>query len=313
MSSLGESCKYKGKIDFAFELFRRYQRPITIQRRAFQAGFKTSLHRHDFPQLWYCYSGSYNHIVDGTQYHCKAGTIVVIPLGMEHQFWFDEGAEIFQINFSYNILEGIKPDRFLNFRTNIFMPVYFEKLGLSFTPYKQLSPSSCQAVEQIFSWLFLLDYPPHDLCSHEQVLEKLEELFQMPEYVIPKKICKKTVSITQNRFEPFVRILDYLNTHYPEKITDEQLLQVANLSRAVMYRHFKEIMQDTYSRYLQHLRARHAHCLFRDATFTNSEIAELCGFYSSYHMAQTYTRFFKITPNEQRLYMERLYGNRNSD
>lgn len=239
--------------------------------------------------------------------------MVFVPMGKKHKFWIEHDAEVFSLGFHYNVLEGTSPDRFINLRTNVFLPVYFEKLGLTFESYKMLSPQSRQMAEQVFSWLFLLDYPPHDQVSHLQVLEKLEELFSLPEYVIPKPVQKKTLSITQNRLKPYLRILDYLNAHYPEKITDEQLLQAANLSRAVMYRHFKEIMGDTYSRYLQHLRSRHAHCLFRVGTFTNVEIADLCGFYSSYHMAQTYTRFFKTTPNEQRLYMERLYGNRQND
>ena len=310
---MGESCKYKGKIDFAFELFSKYQRPIAIQRQAFRAGFTTSRHRHDFPQIWYCLTGSYEHTVNDQQYHCTEGSMVIVPAGAEHQFWFEGDAEIISLCLHYSVLDTAEADEFVSLRTNLFLPVYFEKLGLSFEPYKLLSPASQQNIEQVFSWLFLLNYPPHNLASHRQVLEKLEEMFSIPEYAVPRNAKKKAVSITQNRLKPFLRILEYLNTHYPEKITDEQLLQVANLSRAVMYRHFKEILGDTYSRYLQHLRSRHAHCLFRDGTFTNSQIAELCGFYSSYHMAQTYTRFFKTTPNEQRLYMERVYGNRNSD
>ncbi len=301
------------KMDFAFEKFKYSKRPIWIARMAFPAGFKSSCHKHDSPQLWYCYSGEYQHRVDGQVYHCKEGSMVVTPIGAEHQFWLEQDAELINLNFHYSILDGVKADEYLQFRTNIFLPVYFEKLGLSFEPYKELSPQSRQVMEQAFSWLFLLDHSPHNLATEDQVLEKLEKMFSIPEFAIPKTAYKKAISITQSRLNPIMNILDYLNTHYPEKITDEHLLQTANLSRAVMYRHFKEIMNETYSRYLQHLRARHAHCLFRDAICTNAQIAELCGFYSTYHMAQTYERFFGINLNESRLHLERIYGNRQSD
>lgn len=304
------------RMNCAFEDFPQNTRILAgVYRTGFSAGFQKKSHLHDFPQVWYCYSGTYWHQVGEEIYECKKGSMIVVPVGVPHFFWCnaDAGVEVIRMNIHYNILKDARPDAYVNFRTNTFLIPYFSKLGLSFTPYKMLSEHSQKQIEQIFSWLALLNHTPYHSSTEEQMQEKLEEIFSLPEYAIPKKIQKRTVSIVQNRLNPVLRIVDHLNTHYSEKITDEQLLQAANLSRAVMYRHFKEIMQETYSRYLQHMRVRHAHCLMRDAAFTMSQIADLCGFYSSYHMAQTYTRFVGKAPSEARLMLERIYGSRQGD
>ena len=143
----------------------------------------------------------------------------------------------------------------------------------------------------------------------EQTLIKLEEFFSAPEYAIGKATREKAVNITQNYLNPILCIVDFLNTHYPANITDEALLQLCNLSRAVMYRHFKHITKCTYYQYLQNLRAKHAHCLLRDSVYTNAKIASLCGFCSTYHMAQTYTRYLGREIKQQRLYFERRRQN----
>ncbi len=303
----------EGVLEFAFDVFTRCQRPVGIIRRVYPGGYKSIPHRHDFPQLWYCHSGRYQHRIDGKTYHCTEGSLAIVPIGAEHQFWCDTDVDVIQLNICYDLLSAVKPDQYINLRTHLFLTSYFEKLGLSFTPVTVLGNASRTVAEQTFSWLFLQEHTMHNRQRLEQSLGKLEEFFSAPEYAISRAVSQKAVNITENRLIPILNILDFLNTHYPANITDEALLKQGNLSRAVMYRHFKHIMKCTYYQYLQNLRAKHAHCLLRDTVYTNAKIATLCGFCSSYHMTQTYTRYLRREIKQQRLYFERHRKNQQDD
>lgn len=299
----------EGVLEFAFDVFSRCQRPVGIIRRVFPGGYQSLCHCHDFPQLWYCHSGQYYHRVGETTYCCTAGSLVIIPIGVDHKFWCDDDVDMIFLNVCYDLLTDVASEQYKNLRINLFLPTYFEKLGLSFNPYTVLGTQSRKTAEQILSWLVLQEHTMHGAKKPEQMLRKLEELFSLPEYIVPKAACKKAINLIENRLNPILHILDFLNTHYSANITDEALLQQGNLSRAAMYRHFKQIVNRTYYQYLQNLRAKHAHCLLRDSVYTNSKIADLCGFGSTYHMTQTYTRYLGREIKKQRLYFERRRQN----
>ena len=296
-------------LEFAFDVFTRCQRPVGTIRRVFAGGYRSIPHRHDFPQLWYCHCGTLWHQVGEETYQCTPGSLTIIPIGAQHQFWCEEDVDVIQVNICYDLLRDAGAEQYINLRTNLFLPAYFPKLGLTFVPYRELSGQSRKVAEQVFSWLFLQEHMMNSPQRLEQTLTKLEEFFSIPEYALGKAACKKAVNATQNYLIPILHIVDFLNTHYPANITDEALLQLCNLSRAVMYRHFKQVMQYTYYQYLQHLRAKHAHCLLRDSVYSNGKIASLCGFCSTYHMAQTYTRYLRREIKQQRLYFERRRRN----
>lgn len=297
------------RLEFAFDVFSRCQRPVGIMRTVYSGGYMSVNHRHDFPQIWYCHSGRYQHRIDEVTYDCPEGSLVIIPIGADHQFWCEEDVDIIFLNIDYELFKGIDPNRFMNLRINLFLSPYFEKLGLTFTPFRILGNGSRKIAEQIFSWLFLQEHTFRSANSTELAISKLEELFSLPELKIPKASCKKSISVIEKWLEPILTILDFLNANYSANITDEALLQQVDLSRAAMYRHFKHIVKYTYYQYLQMLRTKHAHCLLRDTVYSNSKIAALCGFGSTYHMTQSYTRFLGKEIKAQRLHFERKRQN----
>lgn len=301
----------RDRLAFAFDAFTRCQRPVGITRGVYPGGYKSLNHRHDFPQIWYCHCGSYKHRVDGVEYDCSEGSVVVVPIGADHQFWCEQEVDVIFLNISYDLLNDIPAQQYKNLRINLFLPAYFEKLELTFSPYRMLCPQSRALAEETFSWLFLQEHTPHGAKNVEQTLSVLETFFSVPEYEISKTTYKKAIDVIENHLNPILKIFDFLNTHYPAKITDEALLKHANLSRAVMYRHFKHIMKCTYYQYLQNLRAKHAHCLLRDTVYSNAKIAALCGFCSTYHMIQNYSRYLGSEIKNQRLHFERLRQNQN--
>ena len=289
---------------FAFENLNNRPYSVLADRREHLPGFISSYHRHDFFQIWYCHRGNYFHKVEDKVYKCKEGSVVLLPLGTAHHFWNEEIGELIRLDIRTDILDVANLDRYRQTSLNLFLPDFFEELNLPFTYYRELSPQSKQILEELFSWFAMLNYAPPGAVAEETVREKVEQLFSLPEFTLSCKKWDKAVRLLQTRVDPILRIVNYLNAHYPEKITDEVLLQEANISRAVMYRYFHRIMKTTYSGFLQTLRGRRAHVYLRETEYSLSDIAELCGFYDIYHMSRVYSKHTGVTLSKQRIRME---------
>ncbi len=300
------------KDGLAFESFELCKNPVYAVRREILPGFSSVRNVHDFPQIWYCYRGHYFHQVGDRVYECSEGSVVILPIGAEQKFWTDTGMELMRLDVRYDILNIADPKAYKNVGINLFLPCFFEDLGLSFSPHKVLSEHSRLIWEQVFSSFAVLNYAPADSATKEQFLSKLEEIFSVPEFAVANSCLKKATRILQSWVCPIMRIVAYLNIHYSEKITNEMLLQEGNMSRAVMYRHFKRVIGRTYAQYLQHLRVRRAHLCLRDTTYSLPDIAELCGFYDSYHMSRVYSKCVGETLSVQRARLERCREERNN-
>ena len=290
---------------FAFETLEMRPYPVYADRRAHQNSSESVWHKHDFVQIWYCHSGSYFHQIEDRVYECDAGSVVLLPVGTAHKFWVKNEADLMRLDIRMDLLDAENPGLYKNSTVNLFLPEFFDKLKLSFSYYKNLSKDSQLVWEQLFSWFAMLNFAPGNGVTAETIRQKMEELFSIEEYAIGDGCWEKALRLVQTRVCPIFRIVNYLNKHYSQKITDEVLLQEGNISRAVMYRYFKRIMKDTYASFLQFLRTRHAHVCMRQTIYSLTDIAELCGFYDVYHMSRVYSRCYGVTLSKQRNKIER--------
>jgi len=96
------------------------------------------------------------------------------------------------------------------------------------------------------------------------------------------------------------RVLEYLNSHYGEKISVEDLARVANLSSSHFSRVFKEQTLMSPIEYIMMTRLEYAKRMLRVNEKSLSEIALDCGFNSSSYFYQCFTREFKISPSDYR-------------
>ncbi len=293
------------KCGLAFETLEFCKHAVLAVRREFSPGFESTYNLHDFPQVWYCYRGHYFHKVDECVYECNEGSVIVLPVGVSQRFWTDTGMELMRLDIRYDLLEHLPLKEYIDSAANLFLPRFFKDLDLPFSPHKTLGAQSRLVWEQVFSWFALMKYAPANSATKEQFLEKLEQMFSVPEYKIPEKCEKRAMRIVQNWICPILRMMIYMNDHFSEKITDERLLQEGNMSRAVMYRVFKRVTNQTYAQYLQNLRVRHVHLCLRETTYSLADIAELCGFYDTYHMSRVYSKCYGETISKQRIRMKR--------
>lgn len=291
----------KDNISFAFGKFLELKHPIAVDKRIYSPDHRLAFHKHDFPQIWYCIDGNYLHFVEDAVIPCQKGSFLVIPAGVRHRFQIPQGAqaELASVNISYDALTEDNAC-YLNTMVNLFLPAFSKELGHSFPVCRLLSPRSQAATEEYLSWLALLRFTPTDMFSTADSYKKLEEIFSLPELALPSQFRKRALQLIQTRLCPILRMLCYLNIHYPEKIAEEALLQKIGISRAGMYRYFKQYMGYTYSQYLQRLRVARANVYLMYTNYSISCISDMCGFYDTHHMTKAMSRYLGQTPGRKR-------------
>lgn len=301
----------KQRISFAFYKFHSRHFPICANKRVYAAEYKSALHSHDFPQLWYCLRGTCRHIVGDQEYLCSKGSVIIVPTGVNHTFVLPDGqdVELITIDVSFEAFRKAPAQQAIKAISNLFLIPFYQELGWSFAPYKMLSMQSQQQMEELLSWFCLLNYAPIGSVKSAQIYEKLEEIFSLPEFAFPAESQKKASHIFQSRLLPVLQILSYINSHYAEKIEEESLLQEGGISRAVLYRYFKRIIGQTYSQYLQQLRVRRAYIYLKYTTYSLSYIADMCGFYDTQHMQKVFIKYEGESPNQQRAWLKKMYEN----
>ena len=299
----------KWHLDFAFVRYFSKKYPVFAERRMSTPDHNGSYHKHDFPQLWYCLGGHYFHKVGEQIYECTKGSVIMIPAGVCHKFRVPDGeyVELFYLNVMYDIFLDADVQKYVNSISALFLPSFAQELNCAFPTYQILSVGSQRALEEHTSWLSLLDYQDGTV-EKTEIMDKLEQIFSLPEFALPESCRPKAVKLIQSRLDPALQMLRYLNRHYAENIQEEELLRAAGTCRTNLYRFFKQFTGCTYSQYLQELRAKHVHVYLSRTTYSLSYISDICGFCNTQHMSRTYKRYAGKTPKESRQYLYKLYN-----
>lgn len=283
---------------FAFMKFRDGKYPVKAMITEIDENYKPEYHCHDFPQVWYCAQGRYNHRIEDTVISCEEGSLVIVPPGMQHMLSYcGEYAELREIDFSHSMLIHAPVEKWINSFANLCVSVVSEEQF----KYVNFGKESKKHVEELLSWFDLLMFSQDDNYNQNEMWEKVEKLFSLPELAIPKAQHKKVQNIVQSRILPIVRIMAYLNLHYPEKIQEEDLLRESGISRRGMFRYFKDLAGFGYLQYLQRLRVRRACIYLRTASYPLSYISDVCGFCDLQYMNRIFLQLSGETAKQRQV------------
>ena len=97
------------------------------------------------------------------------------------------------------------------------------------------------------------------------------------------------------------RAAEYIQEHYIEALTLEQLASVACYSKYHFHRLFRDHFGETVNDYIRRVRLEQAACrLATDLNASVSQIAQACGFSSSQNFAKAFRAHFGISPTSAR-------------
>lgn len=96
------------------------------------------------------------------------------------------------------------------------------------------------------------------------------------------------------------RMLDFIQQHYAEHISLEQVAQSGQVCRSKCCRLFRQYLGHTVTGYLQTYRLEQALTLLRESALSISEISYACGFCSASYFTELLTRYKGCSPTAYR-------------
>lgn len=138
----------------------------------------------------------------------------------------------------------------------------------------------------------------HQMIMAEQEESEKDSLF----YLLMEELLQSFTSMKQTRLSLFAKeeveqVCRYLEQHYGEKITLDQLSEIAHLNKHSLVRNFTRYKGITPYRYLETLRIDKAKKLLEQGE-SLLEAAQQTGFYDQSHFANYFNRLIGLTPSQ---------------
>ena len=260
------------------------------------------LHTHaDFSELVIVLSGTATHVVDGEEYPIRKGDVFVISNNTAHGYKHPKNFHICNIMFHLSY--------FLDYQSDIKTTAGFHALfviepTLTKTQgFKRQLTLNLAQYEEIHRLIVSLknEYETKLPGYQTMIISLLSQLFtSLSRFydVSQKSDSKEVVSIANT--------IAYIENHYNEDLSIEELAQYSGLSS----RHFRRIFQRIYSisptKYMTILRIQAAMKALQNPHLSITEIALLCGFSDSNYFSRKFKAETGKSPLEYRKYIQGL-------
>ncbi|MFC4597292.1 AraC family transcriptional regulator [Cohnella hongkongensis] len=144
----------------------------------------------------------------------------------------------------------------------------------------------------------------HEL-QHEELGYELSVKSQL--YRLLSLLVRKYVATTSQLddyrhrlrgLERLAPVFAYIDDHYKEKLSVQQLADIAGLSRYHFSRLFKKLTDKSLIEYVNLIRINKSESLLRSRSMNISEIAHETGFSDIYYFSRTFKKLKKMSPTE---------------
>ncbi|MCH5461745.1 AraC family transcriptional regulator [Lactobacillus sp. LC28-10] len=147
---------------------------------------------------------------------------------------------------------------------------------------------------QLMNLLSKNEFTGNDLHYSELLYEILINMTATDITELDRSILHQTPEIIK-------RAIAYLDTHYNDSVTIEELCRKLNISATRLSKEFKTYTSTSIHHYLMLVRLSHAQQLLTSRPdLSISEIAPMCGFHDSSHLNKTFDKEIEMTPSKFR-------------
>lgn len=259
------------------------------------------MHKHDFIEIAYVFSGKGLHSVGEYQYEVAKGDLFVINYNVAHGFF-----PVPESNEAPTLYNCVFRPEFLD--ASLFSSIYFEDITSSF----------------LFKSLFPEDFPPiPDLRLHGVDFNEVGQLFgkMYTEYKLMKtgysdiiraylieliikmlrfKGSKNQKSITVRHKDLVEKAIEYLRQNYHSEIKLDDLALKSFLSKNYFRKLFKEVTGINFSDYIQKIRVDEACNLLQNSDLKIVDIGFQVGFKDTKFFYEVFKKITGKTPGDYR-------------
>lgn len=259
--------------------------------------FETGYHIQDFYELCLISKGEGFHIIEDSVVKATRGDVFIVPPGRKHAFIGGKGFNVYYIHLSPTFLEENTPR--LKILPSFFALFEIEPLmRINGTKYRHLYLDE----EALTKTLDILDTVSKrwqgDESSHiiQEAYITIALTFLCEEYTKMQTTVGKNAHSDRLFMESISTILE----HYNQKLTIEDLAQIAGLSRTAYIKKFSEHMGTSPRHFIMAHRIKMAQSMLTKTNTPIVKIAEECGFYDTAHFSKCFQSALGVTPTKYR-------------
>lgn len=120
------------------------------------------------------------------------------------------------------------------------------------------------------------------------------------------QVCKPPNSVSAHQINRLKDVLNYIEEHYSESVSLEEMARTAGLSSRYFCRFFRKITQCTPTEYLNYYRIESACEQLADAGASITEVALNCGFNDISYFIKAFHRAKGVTPKQYKEFSRKL-------
>lgn len=256
----------------------------------------TNPHKHeDFSELVIVLNGHATHIVNNEEAFIKKGNVFVINGSTVHAYKEPHDFKICNIMYRPELLESAAQDlRTLNGFQALFILEPFYRNITTYESKLSLTMSSLEYVAQLVAAM-IEEYesrlPGRQTMLTSQFMELVVYLSRHYDH------GEKTLDSAMMHL---ANAVSYIEDHYLEPITLEDIAAKSNISVRHLNRVFKAYYQTTPIAYLQRLRLEKACALLKQTHLSVTEISYACGFNDSNYLTRQFKKAYGVSPQAYR-------------
>lgn len=258
------------------------------------------MHKHDYPQLFYCLEGCCDHMVGDETYQCEAGDLIIIPPGVGHSFSVYTRCVLVQTNVLLNFFDNPASHAQLPAVVSLFLPQFSDKVKFSPKMHISFRDKEKEIADSVFRKLSKLEWRKHvsDIFAARNLFCSI---FVLSPFVLEKKTLTRAERFIPEKYIPILRTIYYMNLNFRKKIRVDDLVELSGFCRTEYFKYVKKFLGMSYSSYLSLVRVGHASVLCKFSKYSFSYIADICGFSDHSHMDVNMAKYNNgVTPTDMR-------------
>ncbi len=273
----------RGTPDFPFAIYNMHRFQLNT--------ICTPSHWHPEQEILYVTQGRIELLMEKSSHQLHAGDMAFVPPNTLHSIRnLCKTTQYFALVFSYDLVT--MPETHF-FQKNIVVPLRSVQLS-----FPAVISSDHPVHNDLIPILDSICFAQPNLNQYRLcILQNMFQLFCALEHtLIPPR------DTFHRRDNESVKLcLEYLNDHFGERITLEQLATKLHIHPNYLCSLFKEHTGQTVFQYLHRIRMEYAAKLLRKQNLTVNEIAAACGFESNSFFSRKFKAFMGIPPKKYRI------------
>lgn len=213
-------------------------------------------------QIMYLVSGTMTVRYEEKEYKVPDGSLILLDLRKPHYYRADT-----EIRMQWYLMNGVS------------LPAYYEYLTRAHSP---IFPMDRKLI-------FLMNSLKKELMQQEPNDHVISML-------ITETLCSLSINSKSELSEPIQRAVNYINAHYSEPISLQDISEHASLSKYYFLRQFQNEVGLTPWEYLTQARMRHAMQLLSDSLQSIESIAYACGYAGSSNFCRAFKKETGFSP-----------------